>query len=214
MIGAVHDCGAAMLIVGLTGSLGMGKSTAAAHLRTRGIPVFDADAEVHRLYAGIAAAPVEAAFPGTTAGGIVDRGKLTAALMAAPHRFTELEAIVHPLVRASERAFLNEQANLGIGLVVLEIPLLFETKADGDVDATVVVSAPAEVQRQRLEKRGLGPEKIEQLLARQMGDAQKRARADFVVDTSGELESSRARLDVIVQQLANWRAEAYARHWR
>src|SRR5690349_14927996 len=109
-----------MLIVGLTGSLGMGKSTAAEYLRSRGIPVFDADAEVHRLYAGVAAAPVEAAFPGTTQGGIVDRTKLTAALIAAPHRFSELEAIVHPLVRSAERAFLHEQSDFGTPLVVLE----------------------------------------------------------------------------------------------
>ena len=202
-----------MLIVGLTGSLGMGKSTAAEYLRSRGIPVFDADAEVHRLYAGVAAAPVEAAFPGTTTDGIVDRAKLSAVLLAAPHRFAELEAIVHPLVRDCERSFLGEQADLGIALVVLEIPLLFETNADAKVDATIVVSAPEEVQRQRLEKRGLPSEKIEQLLARQMTDAAKRARADFVVETGGDLESSRAQLDVILQQLAHRRAEAYERHW-
>jgi dephospho-CoA kinase len=202
-----------MLIVGLTGSLGMGKSTAAEYLRARGIPVFDADAEVHRLYAGVAAAPVEAAFPGTTVGGIVDRAKLSAALLAAPNRFTELEAIVHPLVRDCERAFLAEQADIGIPVVVLEIPLLFETNADAKVDATIVVSAPEEEQRRRLAKRGLPSEKIEQLLARQMADADKRARADFVVETGGDLESSRAQLDVILQQLAHRRAEAYERHW-
>jgi dephospho-CoA kinase len=202
-----------MLIVGLTGSLGMGKSTAAEYLRSRGIPVFDADAEVHRLYSGVAAEPVEAAFPGTTQGGIVDRAKLTAALIAAPHRFAELEAIVHPLVRSAERAFLHEQSDFGVPLVVLEIPLLFETRADALIDATIVVSAPAEVQRRRLDKRGLPPEKIEQLLARQMPDAEKRARADFVVDTSGDIQSSQAQLDVIVKQLAHRHAEAYERYW-
>src|SRR5690349_7228048 len=119
-----------MLIVGLTGSLGMGKTTAAAHLRARGLPVFDADAEVHRLYATAAVAPIEEAFPGTTRDGKVDREKLAALLVAEPKRFMKLEAIVHPLVRASERAFLNEEAARGTEIVVLEIPLLFETGAD------------------------------------------------------------------------------------
>jgi dephospho-CoA kinase len=140
-----------MLIVGLTGSLGMGKSTASEYLRSLGIPVFDADAEVHRLYAGIAAVPVEAAFPGTTRDGIVDRTKLTAVLIAAPHRFVELEAIVHPLVRSAERSFLHEQSDFAASMVVLEIPLLFETNADNSVDTTIVVSAPAEIQRRRLD---------------------------------------------------------------
>jgi dephospho-CoA kinase len=202
-----------MLIVGLTGSLGMGKSTASEYLRSLGIPVFDADAEVHRLYTGIAAAPVEAAFPGTTHGGTVDRGKLTAALIAAPHRFADLEAIVHPLVRSAERAFLHEQSDFGASMVVLEIPLLFETKAEASVDTTIVVSAPAEIQRRRLDKRGLSPEKVEQLLARQLPDEKKRARAEFVVDTGGEIESSRAQIDVIVQKLAQRRGTAYERHW-
>ena len=133
-----------MLIVGLTGSIGMGKSTAAAHLRARGIPVFDADAEVHRLYAGGEAVdPVERAFPGTTTRGGVDRAKLSAALLAQPERFAELEAIVHPLVRNAERTFLREHAQRGTELVVLEIPLLFETGADKLVDVTIVVSADA-----------------------------------------------------------------------
>ncbi|MDP1910528.1 MAG: dephospho-CoA kinase, partial [Hyphomicrobium sp.] len=137
-----------MLIVGLTGSIGMGKSTAAAHLRALGLPVFDADAEVHCLYAGgKAVEPVERAFPGTTKNGNVDRAKLSAALVAAPHRFRELEAIVHPLVRDAERAFLREHAEHGAAIAVMEIPLLFETGADALVDATIVVSAPPEVQR-------------------------------------------------------------------
>jgi dephospho-CoA kinase len=203
-----------MLIVGLTGSLGMGKSTAAEYLRERGLPVFDADAEVHRLYEGAAVAAIEAAFPGTTTDGRVDRAKLSAALVAEPERFKDLEAIVHPLVRAAERAFLKAEAARGAAIAVLEIPLLFETGAEVTVDATIVVSAPAEVQRQRLVKRqALGPEKLESLLARQMPDEEKRKRADFVVDTSGELAASRAQLDAIIAQLTERQGHAYERHW-
>jgi dephospho-CoA kinase len=203
-----------MLIVGLTGSLGMGKSTAAQYLREQGLPVFDADAEVHRLYADEAVAAVEAAFPGTTVDGRVDRTRLSTALLLAPERFAELEAIVHPLVRASERAFLKREAARGTKIAVLEIPLLFETGAEKRVDATIVVSATPELQRARLLKRDtLSREKLERLLARQMPDAEKRARADFVVDTSGELSASRAQLDVILAQLRDRRGEAFARDW-
>jgi dephospho-CoA kinase len=202
-----------MLIVGITGSLGMGKSTAANYLHTRGIPVFDADKEVHKLYEGAAVAAIEAAFPGTTCAGKVDREKLSAALVAAPQRFGEIEAIVHPLVRQAEGAFLREEARRGAELAALEIPLLFETGADALVDVTIVVSAPAEVQRQRLQKRGVAPEKLARLLARQMPDAEKRARADFVVDTGGDIASSRAQLDVILAQLKGRAGKAFARHW-
>jgi dephospho-CoA kinase len=203
-----------MLIVGLTGSIGMGKSTAAAYLREQGIPVFDADAEVHRLYEGAAVAPIEAAFPGTTAGGRVDRGKLSTALLLAPERFGELEAIVHPLVRASERAFLKAEAARRTKVAVLEIPLLFETGADKLVDATIVMSSTPELQRARLMKRdNITREKLERLIARQMPDAEKRARADFVVDTSGEISEGRAQLDVIVAQLMKRNAKAYTAHW-
>jgi dephospho-CoA kinase len=203
-----------MLIVGLTGSLGMGKTTAAAHLRARGLPVFDTDAEVHRLYATSAARVIEAAFPGTTRDGKVDRGKLADALIAEPTRFAELEAIVHPLVRASERAFVNDEAARGTAIAVLEIPLLFETGADKKVDATIVVSAPAEIQRRRLLLReGLDEEKIKRLLARQMPDAEKRERADFVVDTGRSVEASNAELDAIIAELRGRRRRAYALHW-
>ena len=203
-----------MLIVGLTGSLGMGKTTAAAHLRARGLPVFDADAEVHRLYATSAARLIEAAFPGTTRDGRVDRGKLANALIAEPTRFAELEAIVHPLVRASERAFVNDEAARGTAIAVLEIPLLFETGADKKVDATIVVSAPAEIQRRRLLLReGLDEEKIKSLLARQMPDGEKRERADFVVDTGRSVEASNAELDAIIAELRGRRRRAYALHW-
>ncbi len=203
-----------MLIVGLTGSLGMGKTTAAAHLRERGLPVFDADAEVHRLYATTAVPLIEAAFPGTTRDGKVDRKALSAALMAAPERFTELEAIVHPLVRASERAFLQDEAASGSTIAVLEIPLLFETGANELVDATIVVSAPEHVQRQRLLARaGFDGQRIDSLLARQMPDAEKRARADFVVDTEVSVEASNDALDAIIGGLRARRGTAYRRCW-
>jgi dephospho-CoA kinase len=202
-----------MLIVGLTGSIGMGKSTAADYLRGKGIPVLDADAVVHRLYEGEAAAAIEAAFPGTTVDGTVDRGKLSASLIAAPSRFAELEAIVHPLVRASERAWLHTQAAQGTPVAVLEIPLLFEAGGDALVDATIVVSAAPELQKARLLKRGLAPEKLDSLLARQLPDADKRARADFVVDTSGEISASQAQLDEILAVLKGREATAFARSW-
>jgi dephospho-CoA kinase len=203
-----------MLIVGLTGSLGMGKSTAAAHLRELGLPVFDADAEVHRLYSTSAVPLIEAAFPGTTRDGKVDRKALAAVLLAAPERFAELEGIVHPLVRASERAFLQGEAASGTAIVVLEIPLLFETGADANVDATVVVSAPAAVQRQRLLARaGLDARRFDSLLARQMPDAEKRARADFVVDTGRGVEASNGALEAIIGELRTRRGTAYRRCW-
>jgi dephospho-CoA kinase len=203
-----------MLIVGLTGSIGMGKSTAAAYLRDKGIPAFDADAEVHRLYEGAAVAPIEAAFPGTTIDGRVDRAKLSAALMAAPERFAELEAIVHPLVRDAERTFLKTQAARGADIAVLEIPLLFETGVDRLVDTTIIVSSTPELQRERLMKRdNITREKLEHLITRQMPDAEKRARAEFVVDTSGEISAGQAQLDVILAQLKDRQGEAFARHW-
>lgn len=204
-----------MLILGLTGSIGMGKSTAAAHLRERGLPVFDADAEVHRLYAGGKAVErIERAFPGTTTTEGVDRTKLSAALIAHPERLRELEAIVHPMVREAERSFLRAEARRGTRLAVLEIPLLLETGADKLVDAVIVMSAPADVQRERLLKRtGMTKEKLESLIARQMPDAEKRARADFVVDTGGEVTASKAHLDRIIDELQSWSGQAFAREW-
>lgn len=203
-----------MLIVGLTGSIGMGKSTVAARFRANGVAVFDADAEVHRLYEGAAVAPIEAAFPGTTAEGRVDRSRLAAALLAAPESFAKLEAIVHPLVRAGERTFLQGEKDRGAHLAVLEIPLLFETGAEASVDVVVVTSAPAAVQRQRvLERAGMTTERLDALLARQMPDAEKRARADFVVDTSGTIEQSEAQVDAIIARLADQSGSAYQRVW-
>lgn len=203
-----------MLIIGLTGSLGMGKSTAAEHLRSRGLPVFDADAAVHALYEGAAVPLIEKEFPGTTSQGKVDRGKLGVAVMSNPEHLAALEAIVHPLVREAERAFLQEEAARGTHMAVLEIPLLFETGADAKVDTTIVVSAPPELQRERLMKRpDMTSEKLESLLARQMPDAEKRSRADFIVDTSGEIAASRTALDAIIANLEHHEAHAFIEFW-
>jgi dephospho-CoA kinase len=203
-----------MLIIGLTGSIGMGKSTVAARFRVLGIAVCDADAEVHKLYKGPAVAPVEAAFPGTTANGKVDRQKLAQALMGDPAKFKRLEAIVHPLVVEAERAFLRAEAAEGSAMAVIEIPLLLETGGQARVDCVVVVSAPSHVQRQRvLARPEMTPEKLKHLLARQMPDAEKRKRADFVVDTGGTFADTDAQVDKIVESLQGRAGTAYAKFW-
>ncbi|HJU31654.1 MAG TPA: dephospho-CoA kinase [Hyphomicrobiaceae bacterium] len=203
-----------MLIVGLTGSIGMGKSTVATRLRALGLPVCDADAEVHKLYEGAAVAPIEAAFPGTTGEGKVDRQKLAAALLADPSGFKRLEAIVHPLVFEAERNFLRAEAARGKAAAVLEIPLLYETGGERRVDCVIVCSASAEAQQARvLQRPGMTAEKLAQLLSRQMSDAEKRARADFVVDTGGTFAASEAQVDKIVESLQGRQGTAYARHW-
>lgn len=203
-----------MLIIGLTGSIGMGKSTAANAFRRRAIAVCDADAEVHKLYAGRAAPLIEAAFPGTTAGGVVDRPKLAQALAGDAGGFRRLEAIVHPLVQAAERDFLHAEARRGAKMAVLEIPLLFETGGEKRVDVVVVVSASAESQRARvLERPGMTVEKLAQLLARQMPDADKRQRADFVVDTDRPIEECDAEIGRIIDSLAHRAGQAFAAHW-
>jgi len=203
-----------MLVIGLTGSIGMGKSTVAARLRVLGIAVFDADAEVHRLYEGVAVATIEAAFPGTTDGQRVDRQKLSAALLAKPQDFPRLEAIVHPLVFAAERAFLREQAKGGAKFAVLEVPLLLESRRQPRVDVIIVVSTRADLQRERVLRRpGMSVEKLEQVLARQMPDAEKRARADFVVDTSGSFAETDAQVDRIVESLQDAEASAFREFW-
>jgi len=203
-----------MLVVGLTGSIGMGKSTVAARLRALGIGVCDADGEVHKLYDGAAVAAIEAAFPGTTVNARVDRQRLAAVLLADPGGFKRLEAIVHPLVVAAERAFLQGEAARGASLAVLEVPLLYETGGEGRVDCVIVCSAPAPVQRARVMQRpGMTLEKLEQMLARQMSDAHKRARADFVVDTGGTFAESEAQVDRIVESLKGRGGTAYARNW-
>ena len=203
-----------MLIIGLTGSIGMGKSTAAEAFRRRGVAVCDADAEVHKLYSGTAVPLIEAAFPGTTAGGVVDRPKLAQALAKDPSGFKRLEAIVHPLVQAAERDFLRAEAARGAKMAVLEIPLLFETAGEKRCDVVVVVSASAESQRQRvLSRPGMTGEKLDQLLARQVPDAEKRARADFIVDTERPVEVCDEEIGRIIATLANRPAAAFARHW-
>ena len=203
-----------MLVVGLTGSIGMGKSTLAARLRERGIAVCDADAEVHKLYAGSAAPLIEAAFPGATAGGVVDRQKLSALLARDPSGFLRLEAIVHPLVRQAERDFLHREHAKGANLAVLEIPLLFETGGEKLADAVILASTADAVRRARvLERPGMTPEKLALILARQGNEADKRAKADFVVDTGLPLAESLALLDGIIAKLVMRQGTAFARHW-
>ena len=203
-----------MLIVGLTGSIGMGKSTIAGRFRSQGVAVIDADAIVHELYEGEAVAPVEAAFPGSVVDGKVDRAKLSQSLMAKPDGFKVLEQIVHPLVRAKQKAFLKTNAEAGEPFVVIEIPLLFETNGDARVDVSVVVSAPYEMQRQRvLERPNMTAGKFEQILAKQVPDEEKRRRADFVVDTGQSVEGSFAEVDAIIEALRIRKGTAYRSHW-
>src|SRR5262245_48248504 len=193
-----------MFIIGLTGSVGMGKSTTARLFAEAGVPVHDADAVVHRLYGeGDAVPAIEAAFPGTTRDGRVERDRLASRVLNDPAALKRLEAIVHPLVHAAEQRLLAEAAARGEQIAVLDIPLLFETNADQRVDAVVVVSAPPEVQRARvLERPGMTLDKLESILARQMPDAEKRRRADFVVDTSRGLEPARAQVAAILDAVA------------
>jgi len=197
-----------MLVIGLTGSIGMGKSTAAKRFRENGIAVFDADAEVHRLYEGVAVPLIEAEFPGTTASGKVNRDKLAAVLAGDKAAIKRLEAIVHPLVRDTRERFLSEQEKAGAELTVLEIPLLFETGSQGDVDVTIVVSAPATTQRERvLARPGMTAERLETILGNQMPDAEKRKLADYVVDTRGEIEETHAEVDRLIELIGKQQKE-------
>jgi dephospho-CoA kinase len=192
-----------MFVLGLTGSLGMGKSTTAKFFAEEGIPLHDADAVVHQLYEGAATPLIEAAFSGTTIGDKVDRDKLAKKVLGNQAAINKLEAIIHPLVRRAEARFLEETAHKGAAVVVLDIPLLFETGADQRCDAVVVVSAPAEVQRARaFERPGMTEEKFEAILAKQTPDAEKRARADFVVDTSKGFDAARAQVREILARVA------------
>jgi len=192
-----------MFVLGLTGSIGMGKSTTAAMFRAEGIEVHDSDAVVHALYTGGAAAVIEAAFPGTVRDGVVDRGLLGAKVLDDPAALARLEAIVHPLVAESRAAFLTEAAKKGEQIVVLDIPLLFETGLDRDVDAVVLVTAPETVQRERVSRRpGMTPEHLAVILERQMSDAEKRARAHFIIDTSGDLAATGRQVRGILRALA------------
>ena len=193
-----------MIIVGLTGSIGMGKSTVAAMFAEEGAPGFDSDAAVHALYApgGAGVAPVEAAFSGVTKDGAIDRAALSARVVGNAEAIKRLEEIVHPLVRQAQMEFLQGQRDAGAEVVILDIPLLFEGSGAKFVDKTVVVSAPADVQRARvLSRPGMSVEKFEAILARQMPDAEKRARADFVIDTSGSFDDTRAQVRAVLDAL-------------
>lgn len=193
-----------MIILGLTGSIGMGKSTAAQMFADLGVPVNDADAIVHSLYQDEAVAPIEAAFPGVTVAGVVDRKELSRQLSENPALFKTLEAIVHPLVRKAEREFLARHRAEKSPLVLLDIPLLFETKAESRVDAVVVVTCDPEIQKDRVMKRpGMTEEKFDLILSRQVPDAEKRAKADYIIDTSGEFDSTRAQVAAIVRQVTS-----------
>jgi dephospho-CoA kinase len=192
-----------MIILGLTGSLGMGKSATAKMFADEGVPVHDADAVVHRLYETKAVPLIEAAFPGSTAGGKVDRDKLASQVLGDSAAIKRLESIVHPLVGAERDRFLAEAERNGAPVAVLDIPLLFETGGDSRCDAVVVVSAPPDVQRSRtLERPGMTEEKFAAILAKQLPDADKRARADFVVDTSRGFEAARAQVRDILARVA------------
>jgi dephospho-CoA kinase len=192
-----------MFVLGLTGSVGMGKSTAAQFFRDEGVPVHDADAAVHRLYEGEAVAAIETAFPGTTENGKVDRIKLANRVLGDTPALRRLEEIVHPLVRREEEHFLAEAKAAGAPVAVLDIPLLFETGGEKRCDAVVVVSARPDVQRTRVMARpGMTMEKFETLLAKQMPDAEKRARADFVVDSGEGFDVARQQVREILSQIS------------
>ena len=192
-----------MIVLGLTGLIGMGKSTTARMFAEAGVPVHDSDETVHRLYAGKAVPLVEAAFPGTTKSGSVDRTELAARVLGDAAALKRLEAIVHPLVRADADAFLAQNRAAGTSLVVLDIPLLFETGGRDRVDKVVVVTAPPEIQRARvLARPGMGEEKLASILAKQVPDAEKRKRADFVIDTGQGFDAARAAVNAIIAELS------------
>ena len=195
-----------MIILGLTGSIGMGKSTTAAMFQAEGAPVYDADAEVHALYApgGAAVGPVGEAFDGVVVDGAIDRALLSAQVVGNAEAMKRLEAIVHPLVGASRVTFFEAAARQGADIVVLDIPLLFETGGEKRVDAVAVVSASPELQRQRvLARPGMDAAKFEAILARQTPDAEKRARADFVIDTGQGLDHARDQVRAVLSTLRN-----------
>jgi dephospho-CoA kinase len=197
-----------MIILGLTGSIGMGKSTTARLFAEEGVPVHDADAAVHALYEGEAVPLVEAAFPGTTEDGKVDRVRLGQAVVGNSEAMKRLEAVVHPLVARARDRFLAEARKAAAPVVVLDIPLLFETGGDKLVDAVVVVSAAPDIQRQRvMERPGMTAEKFEALLAKQMPDAEKRRRADYIVDSGHGIEQARAQVREILAKLAKMPAK-------
>lgn len=191
-----------MIKAGLTGSIGMGKSTTAQMFRDEGIAVHDADATVHELYSGIAAPLVEQAFPRTVKNGVVDRSELGKHVIGNPENMKRLEAIIHPLVHKQEQEFLEAARKRGDAMVVLDIPLLFETGGYQRVDKIIVVTAPAEVQRQRvLAREGMSEEKFMAILAKQVSDAEKRKKADYLIDTGKGMESARMEVQKIIAEL-------------
>ena len=191
-----------MIVLGLTGSIGMGKTTAGAMFADRGIPIISADEIVHALYSGPAAPLIEAAFPGTVKNAVVDRAELSKAVLRDDAAFRKLEAIVHPLVERERQRFVESHRQTGQMLVVLDIPLLFEGNGEDQVDKVVVVSCDAAQQKARvLQRPGMTEEKFAAIVSRQMPDAQKRQRADFIVDTSGSLDETRAQVDAIIDTL-------------
>lgn len=193
-----------MINVGLTGSIGMGKSTTAAMFRDAGVPVYDADAAVAELYlaGGAAVAPLEAAFPGVTKNGAVDREALRQRVLGDDTAMARLNAIVHPLLGKDRSDFYEKAQAAGASMVVLDIPLLFETGGDRNMDVVVVASAPANLQRLRvLARPGMNPERFEDILRRQMPDLEKRARADFIVDTAQGLDAARLQVAEIIKKL-------------
>jgi dephospho-CoA kinase len=191
-----------MIILGLTGSIGMGKSTTAKLFAEAGAPVYDADASVHSLYEGEAVPAIEAAFPGTTVHGKVDRNKLSARVVHDPAAIKRLEQIVHPMLGASRQKFLDDAERSGAPVAVVDVPLLFETGGEKRVDAVVVASTDAATQRERILARGtMTSEALDGILARQLPDAEKRKRADFVVDTSHGLDPVRAAIRDILAEV-------------
>ena len=190
-------------VLGLTGSIGMGKSTTAGFFTRRGVPLHDADAAVHRLHRGRAAGPIEAVFPGTVTDGAVDRARLGAAVLGDTEALRRLEAIIHPLVREEEEAFLDRCRRAGAGLAVLDVPLLLETGGQSRCDAVLVVTAPPNVQRERvLARPGMTAEKFEAILARQMPDEEKRRRAHFLVETGRGVMAAERQVGSILRALA------------
>ena len=191
-----------MIVLGLTGSIGMGKSATAKMFAEAGVPVHDSDEAVHRLYSGKAAPLVEAAFPGTTQAGVVDRVKLGRQVLGDPAALKKLEAIIHPLVRADADAFLARHRAAGAPLALLDIPLLFETGGRNRVDKVVVVTASPEIQRERvLARPGMSEEKFSAILAKQVPDAEKRRQADFIIDSGHGFEAARKAVEAIVAEL-------------
>jgi dephospho-CoA kinase len=192
-----------MIVLGLTGSIGMGKSTTAQLFAEAGVPVYDADAAVHRLYEAEAGPAIEAAFPGTTVDGKVDRNRLSAHVVHDPAAMKRLEEIVHPMLGASRQKFLRDAEQSGAPVAVVDVPLLFETGGEKRVDAVVVVTTTPELQRERILARpNMTEEKLAAILARQMPDTEKRKRAHFVVDTSHGLDPVRARIRDILAEAA------------